>query len=139
MMAVDRSLDRLRNGFVTWTSTRPGIYYGIRVATGRMDHLCIRKDTDLVIEGYPRSANSTTVHKFLSRQDRPLHVAHHKHHAAQILRAVQWGIPAVVLIREPRSACLSLLALGAEARHRAGLQAKPRFGFSDVLTAWIAF
>lgn len=130
---------RARFRIVTYMSTRPRLYYGVRRLSGRLDPLCIRPDTDIVIEGYPRSANSTTVHRFLARQDRPLHVAHHKHHAAQILRAVQWGIPAIVLIREPREACLSLLALGAEARHRAGKPQSDSMAFTDVFSAYVAF
>lgn len=130
---------RARFRAVTYLSTRPRLYYGIRRLSGRTDPLCIRRDTALVIEGYPRSANSTIAHGFLARQERPIHVAHHKHHAAQILRAVEWGIPAVVLIRAPRAACLSLLALAAEARHRAGKAASSALTFSDVLNAYIAF
>lgn len=130
---------RARFRAVTWTSTRPRLYYGLRKLTRQSDHLCIRRDTDLVIEGYPRSANSTTVHQFLAMQDRPHHVAHHKHHAAQLLRAAAWGIPAVVLIRAPREASLSLLALAAEARHRAGKPERGGLSFSDVLSAYVAF
>ena len=130
---------RARFRAVTWTSTRPRLYYGLRSLTRQTDHLCIRRDTDIVLEGYPRSANSTTVHKFLAMQDRPLHVAHHKHHAAQLLRAADWDIPAVVLIRAPREASLSLLALAAEARHRAGKPERGGLSFSDVLSAYVAF
>lgn len=130
---------RARFRAVTWASTRPRLYYGLGRLTRQADHLCIRRDTDMVIEGYPRSANSTTVHKFLAIQDRPTHVAHHKHHAAQLLRAAEWGIPAVVLIRAPREACLSLLALAAEARHRAGKPERGGLNFSDVLFAYVAF
>ena len=130
---------RVRFRAVTWASTRPGLYYGLRRLTRQTDHLCVRRDTDIVIEGYPRSANSTTVHAFLSMQDRPRHVAHHKDHAAQLLRAAEWGIPAVVLIRAPREASLSLLALAAEARYRAGKPETGGLGFSDVLTVYVAF
>ena len=74
---------------VTALSTRPRLYYGMRRLTGTYDHLCIRPDTELVIEGYPRSANSTTVYGFLKRQDRPVQVAHHKHNATQLLQAAR--------------------------------------------------
>lgn len=130
---------RVRFRAVTWFSTRAELYYGIRKFTGRNDPQCIRPETDIVIEGYPRSANSTTVYGFLAMQDRPFHVAHHKHHAAQILRAVEWKIPAVVLIRPPREACLSLLALAAEARHRAGKPNADGLAFADVIEAYVAF
>jgi len=124
---------------VTYLSTRPRLYYALRHLAGRTDPLCIQRDTALVIEGYPRSANSTIAHGFIALQNSPLHVAHHKHHAAQILRATEWGIPAVVLIRAPRAACLSLLALAAEARHRAGRPEEEVLSFPDVFAAYVAF
>lgn len=130
---------RARFRAVTWLSTRPRLYYGVRRLSGRTDPLCIRPDTKLVIEGFPRSANSTTTYGFIARQPQPLHVAHHKHHAVQLQRAADWGIPAVVLIRAPREACLSLLALAAEARYRNGLAEREGLAFSDVFGAYIAF
>lgn len=139
MTALGSLPNRVRFRAVTWISTRPELYYGIRHLLGHADPLCVRPDTSLVIEGFPRSANSTTVYGFLARQDRQLHVAHHKHHAAQILRAAAWGIPAVVLIRTPRAACLSFLALAAEARHRAGKPESEGLAFSDVLAAYVVF
>lgn len=129
----------LRFNSVVWLSTKPSLYYGIRRVAGLHDHLCIRRDTALVIEGFPRSANSSTVQGVVARQKQPMHVAHHKHHAAQILRAVQWGIPAVVLIREPRSACMSLLALAAETRLRMGTSRDRGLSFDEVFSAYVAF
>lgn len=139
MTALSVLKGHVRERAVTYVSTRPTLYYGLRRMTGSLDPQCIRGDTDIVIEGYPRSANSTTVHRFLERQDRVLHVAHHKHHAAQLLQAVDWNIPAVVLIRPPRDACLSLLALGAEARHRSGRPEMRRVSFANVFYAYVAF
>ncbi len=130
---------RVRFRVVTWLSTRPALYFGARKLVGRLDNQCLKPDTDIVIEGFPRSANSTTVHRFLERQHCPVRVAHHKHHAAQILRGVSWRRPVVVLIREPRGACLSLLALAAEARQRANRSATSELTFGDALNAYIAF
>lgn len=67
------------------------------------------RDTEIVIEGYPRSANTFAVAAFLLAQERPVKVAHHLHVPAQVIRAVQWGIPTIVLIRKPEDAVLSLL------------------------------
>lgn len=138
--ALTRLGQRVANRTVTSLSTRPALYYGVRAITGSMDGLCIRRDTELVIEGYPRSANSTTVHGFLERQDRPVRVAHHKHHAAQLIRAVRWGIPALALIRDPRGAILSRLALSQEACRRTGRTGRgAALGFRDAAVAWEAF
>lgn len=125
---------------VTWLSTRPALYYGIRHALRQNDGLCVSRSTELVIEGFPRSANSTTVHGFMALQDRPVALAHHKHHAAQILRAVRWGIPAVVLVHEPADTVVSLLALAEENRLRHGGTGRGNaLTFSDATWAWLCF
>lgn len=130
---------RIRYGAVTFASTKPALYYAIRRVSGRFDDLCVTPQTDIVIEGFPRSANSTTVQRFQSWQDRPLTIAHHKHHAAQILRGTELGLPTLALIRPPKAACLSLLALAAEGRHRAGQEKGRALGFTDVFDAYSAF
>lgn len=130
---------RARYGAVTFVSTKPALYYGIRRASGRLDELCVTPQTDIVIEGFPRSANSTTVQRFKDWQDRPLAIAHHKHHAAQIVRGTELGLPTLALIRPPKAACLSLLALAAEARHRAGREQDKALCFTDVFNAYSAF
>lgn len=139
MTALTTLVHRARFRAATRLSVCPALYYGVRRLGGPLDDLYVRRDTDIVIEGFPRSANSTTVRKFLERQNGPRRVAHHKHHAAQILRAIRWNLPTVVLIREPRAACLSLMALIAEARHRAGRPPISSLRFSDVLMAYITF
>lgn len=131
---------RIRYRTVTFASTRPGLYYGLRRLSGMLDPGCVGRETELVIEGVPRSANGTTVHGFLERQPRPVAVAHHKHHAAQLLRAAAWDLPAVVLIREPVEAAVSTLALMEEAYLRDG---RWTYGagltFGDVLHGYVTF
>jgi hypothetical protein len=67
----------------------------------------IDRDTELVIDGYNRSANTFTVYAFQLSQPRPVRVAHHLHAPAQILAAVHAGLPTLVLIRDPHGAVLS--------------------------------
>lgn len=72
----------------------------------------VGKQTDIVIEGFPRSANSFALAAFrLSRKEikKPVKVAHHLHAPAQIIMAARYGIPCVVLIRKPLDAVLSLM------------------------------
>lgn len=91
----------------------------------------VRSDTALVIDGYPRSANTFSYHAFCYAQEidgeRPtgeeMHIAHHLHQPAQILRGVQMGVPTVVLIRQPKDCVLSYVIrhpdwLGIEAALR---------------------
>src|SRR6266566_5260966 len=64
---------------------------------------------DIVIEGFPRSANSFAVHAFRVAQDRPVRIAHHLHAPAQVIAAVRARVAAITLIREPEDAVLELV------------------------------
>jgi hypothetical protein len=69
----------------------------------------VRRDTELVIEGFPRSANTFAVVAFEIAQQRKVRIAHHLHAQAQVIRAVTLGIPACILIRKPLDAIRSLM------------------------------
>jgi hypothetical protein len=75
----------------------------------KQDYRVVRPDTQLVIEGFPRSANTFSVYAFYQAQHEDVRIAHHLHYPAQVLRAAQWRIPALVLIRNPKDAVTSLL------------------------------
>jgi hypothetical protein len=64
------------------------------------------RDTEIVIEGFPRSANSFAVAAFGRAQGRKPQIAHHVHAPAQVIAAARTGIPAIVLIRNPEDAVL---------------------------------
>ncbi|MEZ5696437.1 MAG: hypothetical protein R3E18_08345, partial [Sphingomonadaceae bacterium] len=70
--------------------------------------LLIGPDTDIVIEGYARSANTFSVVAFEKAQQDEVKVAHHLHAEAQILQGVQRGLPVIALIRQPADAIRSL-------------------------------
>lgn len=70
--------------------------------------LAVTSNTKIVIEGYPRCANTFAVTAFLQSQPQPPGVAHHIHSIAQIRRGLQLSLPTLVLLREPRAAILSL-------------------------------
>lgn len=82
----------------------------------------VRRDTDIVIEGYPRSGNTFVVHAFRLAQDRPVRIADHIHVPAQIMRAAAYGIPACVLIRRPDDVVRSLTVKYPELHVRHALQ-----------------
>lgn len=72
------------------------------------------RTTRLVIDGYPRSANTFATVAFMYAQghrggfsDVAIDVANHWHRPSQLTLAARWNIPAVALIREPRAAILS--------------------------------
>lgn len=64
--------------------------------------------TELVLEGYPRSAN--TYGRFAFDHVNPgTRVSSHTHSALSVIRGLQRGLPCIVLLRDPRDAVPSLL------------------------------
>ena len=82
----------------------------------RLRPLRVRRDSELVIEGFPRSANTYSVLAFERLQSRFVRLAHHLHAPAQIIQAARWGVPVLLLVRDPRDALVSLLLRYPEAR-----------------------
>ena len=116
---VERLLNTARFLFRLHTWNKPSLYYNLVRLTGdRRAVQCVQRDTDICIEGFPRSANSFAVEAFQFAQHSPAKVAHHQHAPAQVIRACQWRIPCIVLIREPVEAIVSLKALHLEGWYR---------------------
>ena len=87
----------------------------------------VSQTTEIVIEGYPRSGNTFAVVAFRQAQGREIKIAHHLHAAAQIKRAARLDVPAIVLIREPSEAILSVVVRDAQASMRWALRSYIRF------------
>jgi len=87
----------------------------------------INSRTQLVIDGYTRSATTFAVYALQLSQERPLRLAHHLHAPAQFIEAARWGIPALLLIREPQGAILSQLVR------------EPNVALDDALVAYSRF
>jgi hypothetical protein len=87
-------------------------------------HRLVQPESDIVIEGFPRSANTFAYHAFLYAQEETWdgHVGHHLHAASQLITAVKWDVPAVLLLRHPRDAVLSLLIRNPNLSARTALQ-----------------
>lgn len=113
----------------------------------------VSKDTEIVIEGYPRSANSFAHRAFRLAQyeglkDKPLldmlfekkmKVATHAHTPSQIIMASKYGIPSIVLIRKPRDAVLSWKALDIENAMKGNDTALARADLSYYIKYYIWF
>ncbi|MGV3556091.1 MAG: hypothetical protein ACO1OD_12635 [Croceibacterium sp.] len=69
----------------------------------------LSRDTEIVIEGFPRSANSWSVVALREAQPHAPRTAHHRHAEAQVLAGVKRGLPVLVLIRRPDEAIRSLV------------------------------
>lgn len=64
--------------------------------------------TDITIEGFPRSGNTFAVAAFEFSQKEKLIIARHTHSIAQVIKSIQFRIPTLILIRQPREAVISL-------------------------------
>lgn len=76
----------------------------------------ITGQTELVIEGFPRSGNTFASKAFVLSQHRPVVVASHVHLPAQVKLAVRRHVPTMVLVRDPVDAAVSMAI--ADPHHR---------------------
>jgi hypothetical protein len=67
---------------------------------GRYGHP-LKRGTEIVIEGFPRSGNSFAVAAFRIAQGRPVAIGHHLHAPGHVIAAVKARIPVLVVIRDP--------------------------------------
>ncbi|MEL6168584.1 MAG: hypothetical protein AAFR35_07820 [Pseudomonadota bacterium] len=118
----------LRHAMRRPIARRPVLYGAVARLTGNTQF--VRSRTDLVIDGFPRSANSTTEAAFHVAEgaDHGYRLAHHTHAPAQFLQAVRFGCPAVLLLREPDAAILSW-----KEAHGTGMT------FATLYEDWLAF
>ena len=95
-----------------WTWKRPKIYYAFQYFNGgliRHDKSLTVSQTEIVIEGYPRSGNTFVQEAFEYSQSKFVNTAHHFHSPASVLVAVKLNKPVVLLIRKPLDSIVSLL------------------------------
>lgn len=77
------------------------------LAPDRNKQMLVSFDTDIVIDGYPRSGNTFAVHAFLYANPNAK-IAHHLHVESQILYGVRHKKPVLILLRKPEDAIRSL-------------------------------
>jgi hypothetical protein len=101
------ALFRFEKWLQIYAGKHPSAFYGLyRLARKDQAHV-VTPDTQLVIEGFPRSANTFARVAFNRAQSERVRIAHGLHVPAQVIRASRWRIPTLVLIRKPRDAVLS--------------------------------
>lgn len=86
----------------------------------------VSPEKDICIEGFPRSANS-----FFSKAFRMYNptatAAHHMHAPLQVIKAIEYDIPCVVLIRKPIDAIASVLVVDRTLSTRFAIQSYINF------------
>ena len=97
--------------FEKWLQTHagkhPAAFYGLYRLARKDQARVVTPETQLVIEGFPRSANSFARVAFNRAQNGTVRIATGLHVPAQVIRAARWRIPTLVLIRRPQDAVLS--------------------------------
>lgn len=69
----------------------------------------LRPDTQLVIDGFTRSAGTYALVAFQVAQNDHIRVAHHLHAPAHLIAATRQGVPTLVPIRDPEESVLSAM------------------------------
>lgn len=82
----------------------PRVFMPIGERRENVKRRLIRRDSELVLEGYTRCGNHPALYTFLAAQGRPVNVAHHFHAPAPLIQAVLWNVPALCVVRDPLAA-----------------------------------
>lgn len=103
---------KLRKDIRCFCAQYPEFYFSQREKLyGFVDNKrMINSDTEIVIDGYPCSANTFAVKAFKMAQARTVNIAHHTHDPSQLIAAAKANIPAIVLVRNPEEAVVSYTA-----------------------------
>ena len=88
-----------------WISLRPGVY--LPLARWKNDHTALGEQTELLVDGFTRSAGTFAAIAFQFAQNDHVRVAHHMHAAAAMVMAARRGVPALLTVREPEPTILS--------------------------------
>lgn len=101
-------LRRVRHRVRTVATEHPRVYlpFARRKYPGPSPRV-LDRHTEVVIDGYTRSASTFAVYAFQVAQPEPVRMAHHLHAPAQLIEAARRGLPTILVIREPEGAVLS--------------------------------
>jgi hypothetical protein len=84
-------------------------------------------DTEIMIDGYTRSASTFAVMAFQMAQPKPVRVARHLHSSAHLIAAAQQRLPTILCVRDPKPTVLSSVAREAHVTMGNALWAYARF------------
>ena len=99
-------------------ATSPPLFFTLLASKKQSLTQAVNKNTDIVIEGFPRSGNRFAVGAFKQAQNDAVNIATHLHAPSQIIRGTQRSLPVLVVIRKPSEAVTSFKALILESHDR---------------------
>jgi hypothetical protein len=85
---VGAGLRRARRRLRGWIGEHPALYLPLAAGFRRAydgSRKAVGRETEVVIEGFPRCGNSFAFAAFALAQPHPVHIAHHLHAPAQVL------------------------------------------------------
>lgn len=94
-----------------WIRRSPALYFTLCGNRPAVKRLRARRDSELVVEAFPRSANTSSMYALFFAQGGDLRVGHHLHVPAHIKYAVIHHIPCLVIMREPLDCVASLMVM----------------------------
>ena len=106
-------LKLLRWEIISRGKTLPSVYMplvGNRSKDVAGEFRGLNRETELLIDAFPRSANSFATFAFIQCQTKPVRLSHHLHAPASMIYAARNAVPALTILREPFAACTSLLS-----------------------------
>lgn len=99
---INLQLRRIRYEVRNIIADYPPVYIPLaRLKSGTSAAQVVNDDTQILIEGWPRSGNTFAEQAFRMSQPMPVRLAHHFHAPAQVIAAVRRGLPTLVLVRNP--------------------------------------
>jgi hypothetical protein len=112
--------------------TRAADYPSIYLPFARVTHPAgpgkiLADDTEIVIDGFTRSASTFALFAFQLSQARPVRAGHHTHAPAHLIAAARRGLPVLVPVREPEPTILSLVVREPHISMRQALKSYARF------------
>ena len=127
----DTAQDRLRLGARrAWYEVKTLVapYPALAIPIARRRHgVTLAADTEIVIEGFPRTGTTFAEKAFAMAQGRPVRVACHVHAPAQLIGAARRGIPAIAIVRAPEETVLSFVIRHTHIPIRQALRGYIRF------------
>lgn len=108
LLAAAPILEPTRHILRRWVAARPEVY--LPLARWKNEHSVLDRHTDIVIDGFTRSAGTFAAIAFQVAQNDHVRVAHHMHATAPLVAAAGRGIPVLLPVREPEATVLSARA-----------------------------